>query len=153
VRLEHEGFLLARHGDSLAIEPMTLVPAGWEVAWLGEAVLSLGDRLGEVRFEPRAGEGIAASRIGSGRWRFAARRGGERIRLAPGRPTRTLKNLLQEGDVPAWQRGLLPLLFEGERLVWVPGVGISAEYRAGPGEAGFDPRWTPAAPPETRPRP
>jgi tRNA(Ile)-lysidine synthase len=153
VRLAHEGYLLARHGDALAIEPAHPVTPDWEVAWRGEAVLSLGDRLGEVRFERRAGVGIAASRVESGRWRFASRRGGERIRLAAGRPTRTLKNLLQEGDVPAWQRDRLPLLFEDGRLVWVPGIGISADYRAGPGEPGFDPRWTPAAPPETRPRP
>jgi tRNA(Ile)-lysidine synthase len=153
VRLEHEGLLLARHGDALAIEPASPVTGVWEVAWRGEPFLCLGDRRGEVRFERQAGEGIAASRVSSGRWRFASRRGGERIRLAPDRPTRTLKNLLQEIDVPAWRRGLLPLLFEGERLVWVPGVGISADYRAGPGEPGLEPRWTPAAPPETHPRP
>jgi tRNA(Ile)-lysidine synthase len=153
VRLVHEGLLLARHGEDLAIEPASPVTGSWEIAWRGEPVLCLGDRLGEVRFERRAGAGIAASRVGSGRWRFGSRRGGERIRLAADRPTRTLKNLLQEGEVPAWRRGLLPLLFEGECLVWVPGIGVSADYRAGPGEPGLEPRWTPAAPPETRRRP
>ncbi len=43
--------------------------------------------------------------------------------------TRTLKNLLQEAAVPEWQREHLPLLYRGERLAWVPGIGIAAEAR------------------------
>ena len=153
VRLRHEGFLLARHGDCLVIEPAIDTPVDWEVPWHGESVLALGDALGEVRFEPRAGEGIDAGRAAQGAWRFAPRRGGERIRLAAGRPTRTLKNLLQEGRVPAWRRDRLPLLFEGDRLVWVPGIGICADYLAGAGQPGLDPRWTPAGGAESGPRP
>ena len=77
-------------------------------------------------------------------WRAAAggsppRAGGERIRLREGGPTRTLKNLLQEHAVPAWRRARLPLLFEGDRLVWVPGIGIAADFHArGPG---LLPQW------------
>jgi len=86
------------------------------------------------------GEGIRAV-LAPGEWFFRPRRGGETIRLGAGRPTRTLKNLLQERDVPIWQRENLPLLFHGERLVWVPGVGIAAEYACGQGEPGFSPSW------------
>jgi len=153
VRIRHEGRLLARQGDDLVIEPAADAPADWRVAWHGEAVLALGDALGEVRFESRAGAGIDAGRVSRGEWHFGPRHGGERIRLAPGRTTRTLKNLLQEGRVPAWHRGRLPLLFEGGRLVWVPGIGISAEYLAPPGQPGLDPRWNPAGGPEVPPGP
>ena len=59
--------------------------------------------------------------------------------------SRTLRNLFQEGGVPAFARERLPLLFDADRLVWVPGVGISADYRPGPGEPGLEPRWSPPA--------
>ena len=63
------------------------------------------------------------------------------IRLQADRPTRTLKNLLQERDIPVWQREKLPLLFHNERLVWVPGVGIAADYACEPGQPGLLPSW------------
>jgi len=79
----------------------------------------------------------------SGRpWYFRPRSGGERIRLDASRPTRTLKNLLQEHDIPAWQRERMPLLFNGDRLVWVPGIGIAADYACSAAEVGFLPCWT-----------
>jgi tRNA(Ile)-lysidine synthase len=70
------------------------------------------------------------------------RAGGEKIRLDVRRPTRTLKNLLQEHDVPEWQRDRLPLLFRGTQLAWVPGVGIAAQFACEAGEEGILPRWT-----------
>jgi tRNA(Ile)-lysidine synthase len=80
-------------------------------------------------------------------WHFMPRAGGEKIRLDARRPTRTLKNLLQEFDIPEWRREKLPLLFQGERLVWVPGIGIAAEYACGTAEEGFLPSWTVAGKP------
>ncbi|KAB0652677.1 tRNA lysidine(34) synthetase TilS, partial [Burkholderia diffusa] len=53
-----------------------------------------------------------------------ARAGGERLRTSPGGPGRTLKNLFQERGVPAWQRDV-PLLFAGDRLVYVPRLGVN----------------------------
>jgi tRNA(Ile)-lysidine synthase len=94
-----------------------------------------------VHFDSKVGEGISAA-LAAGEWTFRARSGGETIRLAADRPTRTLKNLLQERDVPMWQRDNLPLLFHGDRLVWVPGVGIAAEYACQAGESGLFPSWT-----------
>jgi len=57
------------------------------------------------------------------------------------RPTRTLKNLLQEHDVPEWQRDRLPLLFRGDRLAWIPGVGIASEFACETGKQGLLPCW------------
>ena len=88
------------------------------------------------------GEGIAADSVEGGEWYFAPRSGGESLRLGGlERPTRTLKNLFQELEVPIWQREKLPLLFHDGRLVWVPGIGIAAEYACEPGRTGFRPAW------------
>jgi tRNA(Ile)-lysidine synthase len=63
------------------------------------------------------------------------------MRLAPNRPSRTLKNLLHETQVPEWERGRMPLVFAGEALVWVPGVGQDFRFAAAPHEPGVVPRW------------
>jgi tRNA(Ile)-lysidine synthase len=71
------------------------------------------------------------------------RSGGERIKLAHNRPTRTLKNLLQEASVPQWQRDRLPLLACGEEVLWVAQVGIDCRFAAVAAEPGVLPTWLP----------
>lgn len=104
---------------------------------------------GEVTYRQAAGEGIDAEKFRAGPVTVRSRHGGERMRLAANRPSRTLKNLFQEAGVPPWERDRLPLVYCGEDLVWVPGVGIAAGYRAGRGRPGLVPEWGP----ETRGRP
>jgi tRNA(Ile)-lysidine synthase len=69
------------------------------------------------------------------------RSGGERLQLDARRPRRTLKNLFQEAGIPPWERGRLPLLFSGDELVWVPGIGIDARFQAPVGANGLVPEW------------
>ena len=146
VRVDHAGVAIVRHKDSVLID-RNLGPAipgqasGWRVDWNRENDLDLGGDRGNVHFDPVTGEGIAADPARAGTWYFAPRSGGETIRLGADRPTRTLKNLLQEREIPNWQRDRLPLLFHDGRLVWVPGVGIAAEYACEAGQEGFQPSW------------
>lgn len=140
VRLEHEGMSLLRFRNRLRLERIAPEPAPWREPWHGELDVDLGER-GRVRFERVAGEGLAASLASGTGWHFAGRGGGERLRLGARRPTRTLKNLLQEHGIPPWERERMPLLFHGERLVWAPGIGIEAGYACPPGEPGLRPTW------------
>src|SRR5690606_36358208 len=55
------------------------------------------------------------------------RRGGEQLRLQ-GRPTRSLKKILQEAGIPPWQRERLPLLFADDHLIAVPTIGVAQEW-------------------------
>lgn len=139
VRIEHDGVVLTRYRGEVRIE----TPQGgdWRVAWRGEPHLELGGGRGIVDFEKTMGAGVAIERTQGGDWFFASRGGGERIRVASGRPSRTLKNLLQERALSPAERSRLPLLFNGRDLVWVPGVGIAAEYACPPGEPGLKPLW------------
>jgi tRNA(Ile)-lysidine synthase len=109
--------------------------------WRGEATLPLPAFAGRVTFCDRSGAGIDAAQLGAGPVTFRARHGGERLRLAANRPSRTLKNLFQEAGIPPWERDRVPLLYCGEDLVWVPGLGIAAGYRAGKGRPGLVPTW------------
>jgi len=140
VRIEHAGVALVRQRDTVRID--AALPQGpWGVEWHGEEDIELGPGRGSVHFERVTGSGLAAELAHGAPWRFMPRAGGEKIRLDARRPTRTLKNLLQEHDVPEWQRDRLPLLFRGDRLAWIPGVGIASEFACETGKQGLLPCW------------
>ena len=52
------------------------------------------------------------------------RLGSEKIQIKPRAPRKTLKNLYQEADVPPWERQA-PLLYIGDELIAVAGIGLS----------------------------
>jgi tRNA(Ile)-lysidine synthase len=152
VRIAHDGAMLVRHrGVARIARGLAVDAAGepWSVPWRGEEELDLGNGRGRVRFAPVVGGGLPAALCASGEWHFAPRRGGERLRLAEGSRSRTLKNLLREASIPEWERLRLPLLFRGERVAWVPGIGVAADFACAPGAPGLVPAWSPArnAPP------
>lgn len=91
---------------------------------------------GSLRFEQRQGEGVSLARLESAPLTMRYRRGGERLRPLCGRPSRSLKNLLQESAVPPWRRERLPLLYCGDALVCVPEMGVDCAWQAQPGEQG-----------------
>lgn len=123
------------------VEESGMSMAGWEAQWNGREVLALPQGLGELHPRPAFGGGIAVRHFREGPATVRGRSGGEAMRPADNRPTRTLKHLLQESAVPPWERARMPLLFFGERLAWVPGVGVAAEFRAGQSEPGIEPEW------------
>lgn len=118
------------------------VPAlGWQAPWNGRDVLALPQGMGELHPRHAIGGGIAVRHFHEQDAIVRGRTGGEAMRPADNRPTRSLKHLLQEGAVPPWERSRMPLLFFGERLAWVPGIGVAAEFRAANAEPGIDPEW------------
>jgi tRNA(Ile)-lysidine synthase len=96
---------------------------------------------GELRLRPARGRGIDAARLERSRVTLRARAGGERLQLDARRPRRTLKNLFQEAGIAPWRRERLPLLFCGDELVWVPGLGVAAGWQAARGARGVVPEW------------
>ena len=95
---------------------------------------------GQLRFRETLGGGICAEKLSSLSIRY--RRGGEVCRLA-GRPIKRLKKILQESEVPPWLRSRIPLLYDGEDLVYIPGIGVSEEIAAKVGEPGCIIDWEP----------
>jgi len=68
-----------------------------------------------------------------------AREGGEKFKVDAKRPRKSLKNLYQEANIPPWQRNA-PLLYIGEELVAVAGIGISADWQTTEGPR-ISPEW------------
>ena len=52
-----------------------------------------------------------------------------------------LKSLLQRADLPVWTRKGLPLVFCGDALVCVPGIGVDRHFAVPPGEVGYEVIW------------
>ncbi|HEV8261999.1 MAG TPA: tRNA lysidine(34) synthetase TilS, partial [Burkholderiales bacterium] len=123
------------------VEEFGEMPVDWNTRWDGRRELLLPAGLGVLRGRATLGEGIAARHFAQQGTTVRGRSGGERMRPADDRPRRTLKNLLQETAVPPWERERMPLLFVGDALAWVPGIGVAAEFRAARDEPGIVPEW------------
>jgi tRNA(Ile)-lysidine synthase len=119
------------------------LPADWQSQWDGRHELVLPDGLGVLRSRSVVGEGIARRHFDERAATVRGRSGGERMQPGTNRPRRMLKSLLQEHAIPPWERSRMPLVFFGDRLAWVPGVGVAAEFRATAREAGVAPEWEP----------
>ena len=74
--------------------------------------------------------------------RLRARTGGERFQQGPNRPTRPLKKQYQALGVPEWARHG-PLVWQGERLLFVSGLGMDARCWATEGEPQLVLQWHP----------
>ena len=123
------------------VEELGEMPVDWNTQWDGRRELLLPAGLGMLRARSALGEGIAERYFAQHGVTVRGRSGGERMRPADDRPRRTLKNLLRETAVPPWERERMPLLFIGEALAWVPGIGVAAEFRAASHEQGIVPEW------------
>ena len=56
------------------------------------------------------------------------RRPGLRMRPAGGRGSRKLQDILVDARVPREDRDSWPLVFAGDRLAWVPGIAVDADF-------------------------
>jgi tRNA(Ile)-lysidine synthase len=139
IRLVHAGVELGVHRGRVLLHGPP--PPWFDVPWRGEPALELAH--GRLVFGQASGTGLDAERLTLAPVRVRARAGGERFQSAPERPRRALKAILREAGIPVWDRAALPLVFCGDRLVAVSGVGIDAGFRAPPGKPGFTLSWHP----------
>ena len=131
------GVLLRRYRGQLGVErpaaPHGAGPARVETLAVARAgTYALAGWGGRLRIRSVARDGVARECLDG--LRLAERSGGERFQAAPGRHARSLKKCFQERGIAAWQRRG-PLVYAGERLLYVPGLGIDARALAAPGQA------------------
>ena len=120
---------------SQVVDPVAVtIDAGrFDAAHRVERRVNVGEWGGALVFSPVEAGGIDAETLRAP-LSLVPRRGGERIVLRPGGPSRALKQAYQEAGIPAWERGRLPLLYAGEMLVFAAGVGMDhATVGSGPG--------------------
>ena len=141
VHLAHAGIALGVHRGRIHVHASA--PPPYAVRWQGEPELRLSH--GRLAFVDAVGTGLSADAAAKAPIVVRSRAGGERLGLDPSRPRRALKAWLRESGLPPWQRTALPLVFCGDVLAAVPGLGVDPAFRAGPGIRGYRLDWLPDA--------
>ena len=137
----HPDCHVRRHRDRLYLTPKLPELAGTRedefddtpgqsFRWNGEAELAFPAYGGVLRVEPaREGEpGLDAAWLREQALVIEFRKGGERLKLAPNRPTRALKYHYQALDIPAWERTRLPVVSAGADLLFAAGIGMDCHH-------------------------
>jgi tRNA(Ile)-lysidine synthase len=115
--------------------------AALDMTWDQQPVMALPDGT-ELYFEQQRGAGLALHRLSDKPLHIRHRQGGEHFKPFAHRPGRSLKHWLQDAAIPPWQREQLPLVFSGDELVWVPGIGLASHWQAAANEDGLQIRWS-----------
>ncbi len=139
-----DNYTLQRYRDCVFLQKnMETVPA-INLLWNGENVVSLPDG-SQLIFSQTLGHGFALNRVPNIKLRIQYRQGGERFRPDLGRPSRSLKTVLQTCEIAPWLRAQLPLIFMDEILVIIPNLGadclVDVSYQAKPSELGLMVNW------------
>ena len=128
-----------RDPDDEGIEGIA-VREGQRFTWSGETQLDFPDYGGVLHFDA-ADTGLDAAWLTTQPLQIDFRKGGERLKLAPNRPTRSLKAHYQSSDVPAWERPRLPVVWSGKALLFAAGIGADCAHAAQAGNPAIALRW------------
>ncbi|MDQ2963570.1 MAG: tRNA lysidine(34) synthetase TilS [Pseudomonadota bacterium] len=142
VSIAHEGREIGVHRGRILVHARP--PEPYVLAWHGEREVRL--PWGALAFIPVHGAGLCADKLNQAPVSLRSRTGGERIQLAPNRPHHAVKKLLQHAGLARWERDALPLVWCGDELAAVPGIGVALAFQAAPDEAGWRLDWRPLRP-------
>jgi tRNA(Ile)-lysidine synthase len=135
-----------RHRALLLVRPAQRAAAGSAtIHWRGEREIAVPAWRGVLRFVAGADSGFDPEWLGEQPLELRGRGGGERFKPHPTRPSKTLKRLFQEAGVPEFERARLPLVWRGEQLIYVAGLGPDARL-VDTGGARVRLEWQPDAP-------
>ncbi len=109
-------------GRLYALDPETLEILARQprpLRWQAGETLALGPGLGRLRMVPEATAGPSPTWPAGADLEVRFRAGGEEMRPVGRGCTRTVKKLMQEAGIAPWWRGHIPLIWRGDRLLWV----------------------------------
>lgn len=156
LKITHPECLVRRHRGKLYLTPRlpelagmrdpddagVLEKHGQDFRWQGESAIAFPDYGGVLHFE-RAAEGFDAGWLRAQLLTIDFRTGGERLKPAPKRPTRSLKAHYQALGVPAWERERLPVIKCAIDLLYAAGIGMDCTRFGGAGSELVALRWVP----------
>ena len=131
-------FEIRRYQDEIYIVPNNQkIQKNYEIIWAGESeiILPNGQKL---TFKKLKGRGINLKFLRDQKIKIRNRQGGEFFKPDSKRPTKKIKQLLQESVLPPWERENLPLIFVGDQLAFVPNFGVDINFQTKPKEVGLD---------------
>jgi tRNA(Ile)-lysidine synthase len=137
----HPDCHIRRHRDRLYITPKlgdlaglrdpddegVFVKHAQEFRWQGERQIKFPDYGGTLYFD-EGEEGVDPAWLREQALQIDFRKGGERLKPAANRPTRSLKYHYQACNVPAWERTRLPIVSAGASLLFAAGIGMDCHH-------------------------
>ena len=126
--------------DKLFIVNSEIKPSTYNLKWSGEDELHLPNNT-KLQFIRKNSGGLSLSKLGVKSLKIKSRSGGEKLKPFPDQPSRSLKYLFQNADIPLWERNQIPLVFAKKQLVAIPNLGIHHEYLSSEGEIGYQINW------------
>jgi tRNA(Ile)-lysidine synthase len=123
------------HDRLFAMSNLPAVPGSLTLTWSLSSPLSL--PLGQLAANTVQGRGLIVSPGTILQVRF--RQGGERFFWRG--HWRAVKKLLQDIHLLPWQRPFLPLIYQKNVLIAIPGIGICDNYTAKQEEIGWEIQW------------
>jgi tRNA(Ile)-lysidine synthase len=127
----HADCHIRRHRDRIFLTPkLERDPSGvpsLSFRWNGEANLHFASFGGALHFDV-AEQGVGADWLRGKELLIRYRQGGERLKPAFNRPTKSLKYHYQALDVPAWERQHLPVVIMENDLLFAAGIGMDCRH-------------------------
>jgi len=137
----HPDCHIRRHRDRLHITPKLgdlaglrdpddegiFVKYAQRFRWQGEAQINFPDYGGTLHFD-LSEDGLDPAWLREQPLQIDFRKGGERLKPAANRPTRSLKYHYQACNVPAWERTRLPIICSGAALLFAAGIGMDCHH-------------------------
>ncbi len=120
-----DGVHLRRYRNRImltSVPPLAEQLAPLVFRWNGEPFIPFPAFGGVLRFE-EAESGMDAGWLRQQNLRMDAYRGSVRLKPAPNRPARSLKDHCQDRGIPAWERQRMPLVYAGDALLFASGIG------------------------------
>ncbi|UVW30383.1 tRNA lysidine(34) synthetase TilS [Massilia sp. H6] len=154
IKVTHPACHIRRHRGKLHLTPRlpdlagmrdpddegVIEKLGQEFRWTGEPSLAFPAYGGVLHFDA-APAGLDALWLRAQPLTIDFRKGGERLKLAPNRPTRGLKAHFQSLGVPAWERERAPVVSAGRALLFAAGIGMDCHHLGAEQGGGIVLRW------------
>ncbi|CAM8368844.1 MesJ tRNA(Ile)-lysidine synthase MesJ [Candidatus Methylopumilus universalis] len=131
-------FEIRRYKDEIYIaEKKQKGQKNYEIIWKGESEILLPNGA-QLNFKKVKGRGINLKFLNDQKLKIRNRQGGESFKPDSKRPTKKIKQLLQESVLPPWERENLPLIFVGDDLAAVPNFGVDIKFQSKSKELGLE---------------
>ena len=137
IQLSKKSEICRYQGEIYIVPKNQQTHKNYEMIWQGESeiILPNGQKL---NFKKVKGKGINLKFLSDQKLTIRNRQGGEFFKPDSKRPTKKIKQILQESDLPPWERKNLPLIFVGDDLAFVPNFGIDVKFQTKPNEVGLE---------------
>ena len=128
-RYQQRLYLLKK--NNLNLSPTTCI------SWDLQSSLQLKHHACTLEAKQEVGQGIVCHKLNKAVLRVGVRQGGERMHAAGRCGSHPLKKLLQDWNIPPWERHHIPLLYFDNQLIAVPGFAIAEGWQSKVNDLGW----------------